>query len=537
MLQPRKIVLDRRPIAGRDRFYSPLNNWFVTKPLPTYIINVNIIQWEAPTTVGYPPCPRANAWVEGHVNHTQYTYLTSVTSHTYNLPTSANIGPYDSGRGADAGVDVFRCAASGQVVTIEYDGQPFAYGVTEALVEGNTQIKTQLMYHTPGTYNVDVYLTRYSCNSPVIDAGGQSSWFTGPSGRGLSKQTMFLGEASGQFRIKGAHGKAPDRHIMKFVEDGPINWNTNSLTGVWDTGYIGSTGSSGYPNYMTQIQAAHCALPASYRFECVGGVPSVNPITWHAGADNFDTESAGMFDLVFDKPAGKRFLDIWTLAGQNIASTAWAYKTWCTEPYRTSLFGWALKGRTGVNSNVSTIPPVTGGHPLITASSITRSGLGGSSSRQYWDAWYGTGAIDYTTLPAAKDNTYIQWSATVTGTTTATLTSMRGPWLGTDVGNLTAALIYSTNSLFSTYSTLMSAAVSSTDGFTIDGNWRNRYDNYQNMANAYLSANPIIIKNGQPAYFRIVTYGSPVGPGSIRVYDNSPYDKGESIAFYGAVVS
>lgn len=552
MLQPRKIVLDERgyikkPIyeglSANNRFFSPLNNWFVTKPLPTYIINVNIIQWEAPTTVGYPPCPRANAWVEGHVNHTQYTYLTSVTSHTYNLPTSANIGPYDSGRGADAGVDVFKCAASGQVVTIEYDGQPFAYGVTETPIESGTQLQTQLKYHTPGTYNVNIYLTRYSCNSPVIDAGGQSSWFTGPSGQGLSKQTFFVGVPSGQFRIKGAHGKAPDRHIMRFVEDPTINWNTNSLTGVWDTGYIGATGSTGFPNYMVQIQGAHCALPASYRFECMGGVSAVAPIKWHPGSDPYNSESAGMFDLVFDKPANKRFLEIYTLAGQNIASTEWAYKTYCPVPYRTSMFGYVLSGRTGVQSgSVTQIPAISSSSlitvsPLQPAAGLVTISTGNSNN---WDAWgynHGTAGGNLTIAQAMAGNRYYRFNVTTTGTTTATITSCRGPWIMTGATPMpSAAFLYSSAVGFGTYQTLMNLPLTATNGTTIAGNWKLRYDNYQDTINAYLSAHPIIIKNGQPAYFRLVPYGNNTTR-EVGLYDNSPYDRGESFAFYGTIQS
>jgi len=545
MLQPRKIVLDRRPIAGRDRFYSPLNNWFVTQPLPEYVINVNVIQWEGTQDPIYPPCPRTNAWVEGHVNHTEYTYLTAVTSHTYNLPTSANVGPYDQGRGADAGVDVFRCIASGQVVTIDYDGQSFAYGLSEFPAPGTpTQTQTQLIYHTPGTYNVNIYLTRYSCNSPVIDSGSSSSWFTGPSGQGLNKTTLFLGVPSGQFRIKGAHGIAPDRHIMKFVEDGPINWNTNGpLTGVWDTGYIGSTGSVGYSDYMNEIQTAHCALPVSYRFECVGAVSSVAPIKWHPGSDNFNQAAAGMFDLVFDKPEGKRFLNIWTLAGQNIASTEWAYKTFCPVPYRTSMFGYVLSGKTGIQSSGVTYIPAISSSPLITVSQL-RPGGGlvtiSTVNSNNWDAWgynFGYSGGNLTIAQAMAGSRYFHFNVTTTGTTTATITSCRGPWLMTGATPMpSAAFLYSSAVGFSPYQTLMNLPLTATNGTAIDGDWKNRYDNYQNAINASLSANPIVVTSSKPAYFRLVPYGN-TSTREVGLYDNSPYDRGESIAFYGTVVS
>ncbi len=546
MLQPRKIVLDRRPIAGRDRFYSPLNNWFVTQPLPTYVINVNVIQWEGTQAPVYPPCPRANAWVEGYTGGTSYTYLTSVTSYSYTLPSSANKGPYDMGRGTIAGVDVFRCTASGQVVTIDYDGQTFAYGVSEFPAPAAGQTQTQLIYHTPGTYNVDIYLTRYSCNSPVIDNGGSSSWFTGLSGQGLNKTTLFLGVPSGQFRIKGAHGMAPDRHIMKFVEDGPINWCTNGpLTGVWDTGYIGATGSSSIIDYLSGIQAAHCSIPTSTfcRFECVGGVPAVSAIKWHPGSDPFNQEPAGMFDLVFHKPEGKRFLDIWTLAGQNVASTEWVYKTYCPVPYRTSMFGYVLSGKTGIQSSGVTYIPAISSSPLITVSQL-RPGGGlttiSTVNSNNWDAWgynFGYSGGNLTIAQAMAGSRYFHFNVTTTGTTTATITSCRGPWLMTGATPMpSAAFLYSSAVGFTPYQTLMNLPLTATNGTTISGDWKNRYDNYQNAINASLSANPIVITSSKPAYFRLVPYGN-TSTREVGFYDNSPYDRGESIAFYGTVES
>ena len=99
-----------------------------------------------------------------------------------------------------------------------------------------------------------------------------------------------------------------------------------------------------------------------------------------------------------------------------------------------------------------------------------------------------------------------------------------------------AAFLYSSAVGFGTYQTLMNLPLTATNGTTIAGNWKLRYDNYQDTINAYLSAHPIIIKNGQPAYFRLVPYGNNTTR-EVGLYDNSPYDRGESFAFYGTIQS
>ena len=494
-----------------------------------YVFNITVyFQQETDPAVfnGYA-CPRVNSWCSHPFTGTPATSSIQITS------TKFQTDYYQWPEGG-CGVDVYYWNDITEkpneliVIASGYSEEPT--DTVEDPINAPDQNKYQLKYNTPGTYNIDITIKDkvVNCGASVIENGSNNSWFKSSTPPiGLQTTKMIVGTDEGQLRIKGAHGVAPDRHILHFASDPDINWDSNNGLGLaFDTQYRGVNSVSNY-NALT---AQHSELLAQYgfSFEFKNGVNAVPQIISHSGASPTDSE-CGMFDLVFNKPYGKTSLSIYSLAMQGTGTT-WVYKVFCPVPAKTSLFGWALSGNTGINGG-SSISPVVEGDSRIHASIMKRNNLSASTLSNGWDAWSSSNT------QTSINTTYnITMSASI-DSGTATLTSCRGPWLGATTGTIpmSATFIWADNPSFTNPKTIFNMEIESVEGSAQIGptaNWNNRPDKYQTAANNYLASNPITLTPASPVYFKITPYGV---SRTFRIYDNSPYDKGESIAFYGYI--